>query len=175
MVAAILSLTLLGLALGLVLGIAGRKLAVEASADVAAIEALLPGTNCGQCGYPGCAGAAVAINEGSAAITCCTPGGKAVAQAIAEQLGASLDLSGMAESVPQRALVAEDLCIGCCRCIRSCPTDAILGAPKQIHNVLKDACTGCAACVGECPTEAIQIAPVPVTLAHWVMPRPASA
>ncbi|MDR3352161.1 MAG: RnfABCDGE type electron transport complex subunit B [Zoogloeaceae bacterium] len=175
MTAAVLSLTLLGLTLGLLLGIAGKRLAVEDNADVAEIEALLPGTNCGQCGYPGCAGAAAAIAEGAAAVTCCPPGGKAVAAAIAEKLGVCVDLSGMAGSEPQLALVAEDLCVGCCRCIRSCPTDAILGAPKQIHNVLKEACTGCAACIDECPTEAIQMAPVPVTLAHWVMPRPAPA
>jgi electron transport complex protein RnfB len=175
MSAAILSLTLLGVVLGIILSIAGRLLAVETDANLAEIEALLPGTNCGLCGYPGCAGAAAAIVAGTAAATCCTPGGKAVAQAIVAKLGIALDLSGMADEGPQLALVAEDLCIGCCRCIKSCPTDAILGAPRQIHNVLREACTGCAVCAGHCPTEAIQMVPVPVTLSHWVMPRPASA
>lgn len=98
-----------------------------------------------------------------------------MAAALAEKLGISLDLSGMADDGPKLAVIAEDLCIGCCRCIKSCPTDAILGAPKQIHNVLKEACTGCAACVDHCPTEAVLMQPVPVTLQHWVMPKPMAA
>lgn len=175
MLAAILSLTVLGAILGLVLGIAGRLLAVATNPIVDELEALLPGTNCGQCGFPGCSGAATAIADGSAAPTCCPPGGKAVAAALAEKLGLSLDLSGMADDGPKLAVIAEDLCIGCCRCIKSCPTDAILGAPKQIHNVLKEACTGCAACVDHCPTEAVLMQPVPVTLQHWVMPKPMAA
>ncbi|MDR3087899.1 MAG: RnfABCDGE type electron transport complex subunit B [Azoarcus sp.] len=173
MIVAIASLTILGAALGLVLGIAGRFLAVETNANVAEIEALLPGTNCGQCGFPGCSGAASAIAEGNAALTCCLPGGKALAWALAEKLGVSLDLSGVIDKGPQLAIVAEDLCIGCCRCIKSCPTDAILGAPKQIHNVLKEACTGCAACVEHCPTEALVMQPMPISWQHWVMPKPA--
>ena len=175
MLAAILSLTVLGAILGLVLGIAGRLLAVATNPIVDELEALLPGTNCGQCGFPGCSGAAAAIADGSAAPTCCPPGGKAVAAALAEKLGLSLDLSGMADDGPKLAVIAEDLCIGCCRCIKSCPTDAILGAPKQIHNILKEACTGCAACVDHCPTEAVLMQPVPVTLQHWVMPKPMAA
>ncbi|MDD3482839.1 RnfABCDGE type electron transport complex subunit B [Azovibrio restrictus] len=175
MLAAILSLTVLGAILGLVLGIAGRLLAVATNPIVDELEAVLPGTNCGQCGFPGCSGAAAAIADGSAAPTCCPPGGKAVAAALAEKLGLSLDLSGMADDGPKLAVIAEDLCIGCCRCIKSCPTDAILGAPKQIHNVLKEACTGCAACVDHCPTEAVLMQPVPVTLQHWVMPKPMAA
>jgi electron transport complex protein RnfB len=175
MVAALLSLTILGTALGLILGIAGKLLAVEVDSSVAELETLLPGTNCGQCGFPGCAGAAAAIAAGRASLACCPPGGRAVAQALAEKTGLSLDLSGVKDAEPKLARVAEDLCIGCCRCLKTCPTDAILGAPKQIHNVLKEACTGCEACVEHCPTEAIQIVPVPVTLPHWVMPRPLAA
>jgi electron transport complex protein RnfB len=142
---------------------------------LAELEAMLPGTNCGQCGFPGCSGAAAALAEGSAPPTCCPPGGKALAAAIAEKLGLSLDLSSLADEGPKLATIAEDLCIGCCRCLKSCPTDAILGAPKQIHNILKEACTGCAACVDHCPTEAVVMQPVPVTLQHWVMPKPLAA
>lgn len=175
MLAAILSLTVLGAALGLILGIAGRFLAVESNPIVDEVAALLPGTNCGQCGFPGCSGAAAAIADGAAAPTCCPPGGKAVASAIAEKMGLALDLSAVADEGPKLAIIAEDLCIGCCRCIKSCPTDAILGAPKQIHNVLKEACTGCSACTDCCPTEAVTMQPVPVTLQHWVMPKPLAA
>ncbi|WP_303787120.1 RnfABCDGE type electron transport complex subunit B [Azovibrio restrictus] len=175
MLAAILSLTILGALLGLALGIASRLLHVETPPVQAELEAMLPGTNCGQCGFPGCSGAAAALAEGSAPPTCCPPGGKALAAAIAEKLGLSLDLSSLTDEGPKLATIAEDLCIGCCRCLKSCPTDAILGAPKQIHNILKEACTGCAACVDHCPTEAVVMQPVPVTLQHWVMPKPLAA
>jgi electron transport complex protein RnfB len=64
------------------------------------------------------------------------------------------------------------LCIGCCRCSKVCPTDALIGAAKQIHNVLREACTGCSNCVDKCPTEALSMKPVPVTLQHWIWPKP---
>jgi len=175
MIAAILSLTLLGAALGVALGIAARFLRVEGNPVVDDIAALMPGSNCGQCGYPGCSGAAAAIVDGTAAATCCPPGGKALAGAIAARLGLTLDLSAIADEGPQIATVAEELCIGCCRCSRVCPTDAILGAAKQIHNVLREACTGCSSCIEKCPTEALAMRPVPVALQHWVMPKPLAA
>lgn len=175
MIVAILSLTLLGLALGLGLGVADRIFKVEGNPFVAEIEAMMPGSNCGQCGFPGCSGAARAIAEGHAAVTCCPPGGKPLATALAARLGISLDLSQVKDEGPKIAAVAEELCIGCCRCSKVCPTDAILGAAKQIHNVLREACTGCSSCVEKCPTEALTMAPVPVTLQHWVWPKPAAA
>lgn len=172
MIAAIVSITLLGIALGFALGFAARKFAVETDANVAAIEALMPGTNCGQCGYPGCAGAAAAIAAGEATVTVCPPGGKALATALAARLGIEADLSGVNDEGPKIATIAEEICIGCCRCIKECPTDAIVGAAKQIHAVMREACTGCAACVDRCPTEAVKMEPVPVTLQHWVWPKP---
>lgn len=174
MLAAILSLTLLGAVLGLGLGLAAKKFHVEADADVAAIEALMPGSNCGQCGFPGCSGAAAAIAAGEATVTVCPPGGKALAEALAAKLGISIDLSGVVDEGPKIAAVAEEICIGCCRCVKVCPTDAILGAAKQIHNVIREACTGCAACVDRCPTEAMSLVPVPVSLQHWIWPKPAA-
>jgi electron transport complex protein RnfB len=175
MLAAILSLTLLGIALGYGLGYAARRFAVEGNPLVEEIAALMPGSNCGQCGFPGCSGAATAVADGTAPVTCCPPGGKALASALAAKLGVSVDLSGVADDGPKIAQVAEEICIGCCRCIKVCPTDAILGAAKQIHNVIREACTGCAACVERCPTEAMIMKPVPVTLQHWVWPKPALA
>jgi Na+-translocating ferredoxin:NAD+ oxidoreductase subunit B len=172
MIAAILSLTLLGVALGFGLGFAAKKFAVEVDTNLAAIEALMPGTNCGQCGFPGCAGAAAAIASGEATVTVCPPGGKALASALAAKLGVSVDLSGVTDEGPKIATIAEEICIGCCRCIKECPTDAIVGAAKQIHAVMREACTGCAACVDRCPTEAVKMEPVPVTLQHWVWPKP---
>lgn len=173
MLMAILSLTLLGTVLGFGLGVAARKFHVEADPLTAQIEALMPGSNCGQCGFAGCPGLAAAIAEGTAAVTACPPGGKALALALADKLGISVDLSAVEDRGPQIAAVAEEICIGCCRCIKVCPTDAILGAAKQIHNVIREACTGCGNCIDRCPTEAMVMQPVPVTLQHWIWPKPA--
>ncbi|MDD5298127.1 MAG: RnfABCDGE type electron transport complex subunit B [Rhodocyclaceae bacterium] len=175
MIAAIFSLTVLGVALGLMLGVADRIFAVEGNPFIAEIEAMMPGSQCGQCGYPGCAVAAKAIAEREASVTICPPGGKALAQSLAARLGVSLDMSEVKDTGPQLAAVAEDLCIGCCRCLKVCPTDAVVGAAKQIHNVLREACTGCGSCIEKCPTEALTMKPVPVALQHWVWPKPLAA
>jgi len=175
MLIAVFSLTTLGIVLGALLGLASRYFRVEGNPVVAEIESLMPGSNCGQCGFPGCAGAAAAIVNGDAQPSCCPPGGKALAQVIATKLGLTLDLSAVADAGPQLAVVAEEICIGCCRCIKSCPSDAILGGAKQIHNVLREACNGCASCIERCPTGAIGLKPVPVTVQNWVWPNPTSA
>lgn len=172
MLIAVFSITVLGLVLGLALGLASRVFKVEGNPLVAEVEALMPGSNCGQCGFPGCSGAAGAIVAGSAAATCCPPGGKALAQALAAKLGLSLDLADVVDEGPKLAIVAEEICIGCCRCLKVCPTDAIVGGTKQIHSVLREACTGCGNCIERCPTEAMRLAPVPVSLPHWVWPKP---
>jgi len=79
MLDAILVLALMGLLLGGGLGLAARYLAVsQENPLIKEIEALLPGSQCGQCGYPGCSAAADALVEGSAAVTCCPPGGAAL-------------------------------------------------------------------------------------------------
>ena len=174
MIAAIASLTLLGAVLGLGLGIAAIRFAVDGDPLVDEIAALLPGTNCGQCGMAGCSAAAQAIADGSATVTVCPGGGKALAAALAEKLGISIDLSQVADDSQKVAEVAEEICIGCAKCLKVCPTDAIIGAQKQIHNVIREACTGCGACVDRCPTEAMRLKPAPVTLQHWVWPKPAT-
>jgi Na+-translocating ferredoxin:NAD+ oxidoreductase subunit B len=166
------SLSVMGLGLGSLLGFASRYLAVEEDPIEAELQAMLPGSQCGQCGYVGCAQAAVALARGEAPVTLCPPGGKATAEALAAKLGVKVDLSAVSDAGPRIADVTEEICIGCCRCLKACPTDAILGAPKQIHNVIREACTGCAACVDVCPTEALSMLPIPVTLQHWIWPFP---
>ncbi|MQY52161.1 RnfABCDGE type electron transport complex subunit B [Rhodocyclus tenuis] len=172
---AIGSLTLMGLALGALLGVAARYLAVEENPIEAELQSMLPGSQCGQCGYVGCAQAAAALARHEAPVTLCPPGGRALAEALAARLGVKADLSQVVDDGPKLAQVSEDICIGCCRCIKVCPTDAVIGAPKQIHNVIRDACTGCGACIERCPTEAMALVPVPVTLQHWIWPKPAIA
>lgn len=175
MIAAVLIMTMLGAMLGIILGVSNRLLRVESNPLVDDLVALLPGSNCGQCGFAGCAGAAKAMVDGSASPTICPPGGKALAKVIALRLGVTVDVSGLSDDGPRIATVSEELCIGCCRCLKVCPTDAILGASKQIHNVLREACTGCGNCIDICPTEALLLKPTPITLQHWVMPRPLAA
>ena len=175
MIIAITSLSLLGLSLGLLLGLAGRYLKVEQDPIVDEIAAMMPGSQCGQCGFPGCQPAAEALASGSAPVTLCPPGGRVLAEELAAKLGVTVDLSGMADDEPAMAAVSESTCIGCTRCFKVCPTDAIMGAPKQIHSVFKEACTGCKACVEVCPTECLQMHPIPLTLGTWGWPKPALA
>jgi len=175
MIIAIMSLSLLGLTLGLLLGLAGRYLKVEQDPIVNDIEAMLPGSQCGQCGFPGCQSAAEALAAGEAAASICPPGGRLLAEALAEKLGIDVDFSMLADDEPVMAAVKEDTCIGCTRCFKVCPTDAIVGAPKQIHAVFKEACTGCKACVEVCPTECLQVHPIKLTLSTWSWPKPALA
>lgn len=172
--AAIFFLGILGTSLGFALGYAAKFFKVEKNPMVDKIIEIMPGSNCGQCGYPGCSPAAEAVAEGEAPPTCCPPGGKVLAQEIAEILGVSLDLSQVDDKPPMLAQVDETLCIGCARCIKKCPTDAIIGANKQLHAVIQDACTGCEACVAVCPTKCLTMHPIQVTLKTWHWDKPES-
>jgi len=172
---AIVILTGLGLVLGLSLGIAGKYLKVESDPLVERVEALMPGSQCGQCRFPGCRPAAEALVAGSAPITLCPPGGAALVEQLAKLLGVAVDLSQTRDLEPLVARVSEDTCTGCTRCFKVCPTDAIVGAPKQIHAVVADACIGCEKCVNVCPTECLQMHPVEVTLRDWRWPKPLAA
>jgi electron transport complex protein RnfB len=172
MITAVASLTALGLSIGFVLGIAGKKLKVKSDPLVDEIEAMLPGSQCGQCGYPGCKPAAKAVVEGEIAVTFCPPGGQALVERLAAKLGVEVNLSDYSDSPDMIARVQDDLCVGCTRCFKVCPTDAIIGGPKMIHGVFTKACTGCAACEEICPTEAIRLYEIPQTLSTWRWPKP---
>lgn len=174
----IAGLTVLGVALGGLLSIAARLLRVESNPLVDEVETMLPGLQCGQCGYPGCRGAAEALAIGQATVQLCPPGGTALAMKLAEKLHVAVDLSGAAEKTPLIAVVEEGGCIGCTKCLQVCPTDAIVGAAKQMHTVIPNACVGGAKCVVVCPTDCITMVPVPpaeATLKTWHWPKPDSA
>jgi len=175
MVGALLSLLTLGLALGGLLGLAARYFHVEGNPLEKEIESLFPGSQCGQCGFPGCTAAAAAVVSGAAPVTLCPPGGRSLAQTLADKLGVTADLSGMENKRPAYAHVRESLCIGCTKCFKRCPTDAIIGGPKQIHAVFRDACTGCEQCFDVCPTECIEMRPVEATVQTWYWPKPSEA
>lgn len=177
MLYAVASMTALGLGLGLLLGLAARRFHVETPPVVDEIEQLLPGTNCGQCGFPGCRAGAEAIAEGAAPVTLCPPGGRELAVQLAEITGADPNdggagLNGMEEAEQLVAFIFEDHCTGCTKCLKRCPTDAIVGANKQIHTVIVDACIGCDACIEVCPTEAIIHRTKPRTLRNWYWDKP---
>ena len=135
MIAAVLSLTLLGLALGWVLGFAARYLRVENNPLHEEIQLLLPGVNCGQCGYPGCNGAAEALAADNAPVTLCPPGGPPLVQTLAAKLGVAMDGAALSSGPPLLAQVNEATCIGCAHCGKRCNSHA--GQPMlHTHDVL---------------------------------------
>jgi electron transport complex protein RnfB len=127
------------------------------------IDALLPQTQCTQCGYNGCRPYAEAIARGEAAINRCPPGGDAGVQALAELLGqtpAPIDPAcGTPVEQPEVAVIDEAACIGCTKCIQACPVDAISGAAKYMHQVIASECTGCKLCIEPCPVDCIDLVP----------------
>lgn len=126
------------------------------------IDALLPQTQCRRCGFDGCHPYAEAITRGEADINRCPPGGAATISALARLLGRdikALDTTRGEHKSPTRAIIDENLCIGCTKCIQACPVDAILGAAKQMHAVIADECTGCELCLPPCPVDCIALLP----------------
>ena len=173
MLIAIGSLTLIGLTLGTILGAAARKFAVKEDPLEEELKTMMPGSQCGQCGYVGCAQYAGALAKGEEVkITLCAPGGKPLVEALSAKLGIEVDLSELDDKGPEHAFIIEDLCIGCTRCIRECSMDAIMGANKLMHTIIIDACHGCSKCVKVCPTDAIIMVQYPVTLANWHWAKP---
>lgn len=124
------------------------------------IDALLPQTQCTQCGYAGCMPYAKAIAADGAEINRCPPGGDAGIQALATLLARDvvpLDTS-CGFNLPHRvAVIDEEICIGCGKCLRPCPTDAIIGTNKYMHTVITALCTGCELCIPPCPVDCIRM------------------
>ena len=133
------------------------------------IDTLLPQTQCGLCGHrDGCLPYAQSIAQGEDANKC-VPGGQPVADALAELLKRPKLIAEQsvwpiqADGRPQRmkAIIREDECIGCTKCMSACPVDAIIGSGKVMHTVLSDLCTGCELCIPPCPVDCIDLVPDP--------------
>ena len=177
--AALIALVGLAAAFGALLGFAAEKFKTEGNPIADEINNILPQTQCGQCGYPGCRPYAEAIANGEA-INKCPPGGEAGVQALADLLDLEplpLDEEhGEAKKVTTVAFIREDECIGCTKCIQACPVDAILGAAKQMHTVIISECTGCDLCGEPCPVDCIDMIAQEESLKtwHWQLPDPVS-
>jgi electron transport complex protein RnfB len=134
------------------------------------ILAALPQTQCTRCGYPDCAAYALAIEQGTAGINQCPPGGDQGIQrlaAITGQAASPLNPAHGAEGPRTVAFIDEAWCIGCTLCIKACPTDAILGSNKLMHTIIEAYCTGCELCLPVCPVDCILLENVTGTATGW--------
>jgi electron transport complex protein RnfB len=124
------------------------------------IDAALPQTQCTRCGYPDCRRYAEAIADGVADIDRCPPGGTEGVARLAALTGRParpLDPARGVEGPLRLAVIDEAWCIGCTLCLKACPVDCIVGAPKAMHTVIESACTGCELCVPACPVDCIEM------------------
>lgn len=166
-VPALIALTLIGSICTILLSLVARVLKAKRPATEHsishAVNKILPQTQCGQCGYPGCKPYADAIENGDA-INKCPPGGQETVNRLAKLLDVpSLPLLQSSEDSTDTSIedtvvvIREPECIGCTKCIVACPVDAIVGAPKFMHTVIEELCTGCNLCIEPCPVDCIDI------------------
>ena len=159
---AVITITAIALFAGVLLSYASRQIRPNEDGLVSKVNALLPQTQCAQCGYPGCRPYAAAIVSEGAEINLCPPGGGDTVQRLASLLGR--DVVPLAEQPQGKmqdsvAFIDEALCIGCTHCRDVCPVDAIVGAHQFMHTILADECTGCELCLPRCPVDCIQMRP----------------
>jgi len=119
------------------------------------IDAILPQTQCRQCGYSGCRPYAEAITTGDADLNRCPPGGLETLRALSELTGLPMKPLESVGKPPAVARIDEAVCIGCTLCIQACPIDAIVGAANLMHTVIAAECSGCELCLPPCPVDCI--------------------
>ncbi|MGI9229245.1 MAG: RnfABCDGE type electron transport complex subunit B [Gammaproteobacteria bacterium] len=144
--------------------------AAEDDAVIRQVDHLLPQTQCGDCGYAGCRPYAEAIVRAGERIDRCPPGGNRTRNGLALLLGRAHIRSDNTLPPPVVAEIDPLTCIGCVKCIRACPVDAIAGAPGQLHMVIPALCTGCQLCIPPCPVDCITLQ----TVTQWQWHNPAS-
>jgi len=176
----------IGAVCGIVLSIVSVMMAVPVDEKEKAVKDVLPGANCGACGYPGCEGYAVAVAKGEAPVNACPPGGDALRLTLGEIMGVeagavtrqaalvscggcTLNTSEKMNYIGEGACVYANLmyggqsacshgCLGFADCVKACPYDAI-DMINGLAVVDPDRCTGCTLCVAACPKELIAMAP----------------
>lgn len=187
LVYAVLSMGGLGLLLGLGLAVASKKFAVTIDPKIEQVLDVLPGANCGGCGYPGCSGFAEAVVGGKVLVTDCKPGGPEIAEQIAGILGvevgdvapevASVHCQGGRKEAKEKCLyeglescaaawlIAQGSkscnygCLGLGDCVRECPYEALIMGDNGLPVVIEEKCTACGLCVSACPRGIIQLIP----------------
>ncbi|WP_201507881.1 RnfABCDGE type electron transport complex subunit B [Psychrobacter proteolyticus] len=146
-------------------------LPADIQARIARVDACLPQTQCGLCEHPdGCLPYAAAIVLDGEPYNKCVPGGQPVTNAIAQTLDIDTPNTTLTAVPSQwpidatserptevRAVIREDDCIGCTKCIPTCPVDAIVGTGKHMHTIFTDLCTGCELCIAPCPVDCIDL------------------
>lgn len=163
-------LIVLAVVIGVLLARAAADLQADDASEIERINSLLPQTQCGQCGYPGCRPYAEALLQGAAEIDQCPPGGEATVRALAGLLGNQRGQYIATTPTGGVAVIDEPACIGCARCIEVCPVDAIIGAAQFSHTVLAADCTGCELCIPVCPVDCIRLAASPGQLTRASAP-----
>ena len=165
--------------------IAPNSLSKNTQSLIKQVDALLPQTQCEKCEYQGCYAYAEAIVTENADINRCPPGGDAVIASLSQLLAQPIlplnhDLGEY--KPPQVVRIEEDFCIGCMKCIIACPVEAIVGARRLMHTVIKEECTGCELCIPPCPLNCIVIEPLnpklgeaSVGLSDWEKTRAAKS
>ena len=176
----------LGLLFGLLLAFASVIFAVDEDERIGKIQEVLPGANCGGCGYAGCSAYASAVVEGTAPVNACPVGKKKVADAIADIMGiaaedvvpmvAHIRCNGTCESTQLKyeyvgvkdcgALAklsgghkhCRNACLGLGSCVEACILDAIT-LKDGVAEVDTEICVGCGACKKVCPHNVIEIIP----------------
>lgn len=177
----------MGLACGVALAFAVRFLAVKEDPRIEEVTEILPGVNCGGCGYAGCADYAKAIILDNAAINLCAPGASEVLKSLSEIMGVeataaekkvafvlcggdSVDAprrylyNGVADCTAVHAVEGGDKlcrygCLGYGSCARVCPVGAIEITDNSLAVVHPDLCISCGACVKACPRSIIKMVP----------------
>lgn len=175
MLSGILVLALIAGCLAAALGWAVARLPSATERDVERVNRLLPQTQCGQCGFPGCRPYAAALVAGETELNRCPPGGESLVRELARVLDRPPQpvnpACGLARP-PAVAVIDEPACVGCARCLEACPVDAIVGAPRFLHTIISDECTGCELCLPVCPVDCIVMIPRPARSTAGQTPQP---
>lgn len=156
---------------GYLLGKAAHRWYIAVDPAEEMISSLLPNGQCGQCGYPGCAEAAKAMVSRQLEPNGCPLTGAALSSQIARILGIDISTDESEDTPSMVAGIDISQCDGCGRCVKQCPFDAIIGAPRQLHGIISDACTGCKQCIESCPNHCIELYPDPKLINP--LPKPA--